>query len=133
MASTFEVVLMSNMSNVHKRKQINSRTIIHFYIHLYDQNENHRQCDGGKDLPIDGLPRVVILECPTVRPFSQIHWSWTQTRTNKKVKCGPKGGGERIITRRSSIPWICLEKGSRTTLPLPGRSSPPASSPDASR
>lgn len=75
------------------RKQINSRTIIHFYIHLYDQTENHRQCDGGKDLPIDGLPRVVILECPTVRPFSQIHWSWTQTRTNKKVKCGPKGGG----------------------------------------
>lgn len=38
MASMFEVVLMSNMSNVHKIKQINSRTIIHFYRHLYDQN-----------------------------------------------------------------------------------------------
>lgn len=35
--------------------------------------------DGGKVLPDDGLPRVVILECPTVRPFSQIHWSWTHT------------------------------------------------------
>ena len=34
------------------------------------------------DSPTAGFPSVVILEWPTVSPFSQIHWSWTHGETN---------------------------------------------------
>lgn len=36
---------------------------------------------GAPGLPTDGFPSVLILQCPTDKPFSQIHWSWkTQNR-----------------------------------------------------
>lgn len=40
-------------------------------------------CQTLTNLPTDGFPSVVILECATDRPFSQIHWSWTHKITYK--------------------------------------------------
>lgn len=46
---------------------------------LFKVNSNLQETN----LPTDGFPSVLILECPTDTPFSQIHWSWTYKRTYK--------------------------------------------------
>lgn len=49
-----------------------------------------QQRHAGSNSPTDGFPKVVIRECPTARPFSQIHWSCRHQRRTTVQKTKPQ-------------------------------------------
>lgn len=73
---------------------------------------------GAPGLPTDGFPSVLILQCPTDKPFSQIHWSWkTQNRQSSEASQKPPR------LPNLSISFCIYERGfaSRPTLDLSGK------------